>query len=257
MSEKTILYTKNLTHLGDCIYSIIMFKNIYEYLESNNIFIYFYCTHGNLQQVQDFNNSNNVIVSSETQIKNDIQIYDLWIGSPDYKYNWYSAINNTSFISYDMFFCKFYNNFLKLVNIPIQIDKFIYTDAELFSRCDNINNFTNNKYLDIDFLINNAYPMSGQIDYDINEWNNFILQLSKKYNIVTTQKVRDIKCTRDDNLSVKDIASISLNIKNFIFIESGVISGLYNKYITENSKVTVYNLSKYEYHKCSFQNFIK
>jgi hypothetical protein len=129
-------------------------------------------------------------------------------------------------------------------------------DTELFSRCDNINKCTNNKYLNIDFLINNAYPMSGQINYDINEWNNFILQLSKKYNVVTTQKVHDIKCTRDDNLTVKDIASISLNITNFIFIESGVISGLYNKYITENSKVTVYNLSKYEYHKCSFHNFI-
>lgn len=257
MNQKSYLFTKNLTHLGDCIYSIIMFKNIYEYLENNNIFVYFYCIDNNLQQVQDFNNSNNVIISSASKIPNNFKIFDLWIGCPDYNYNWYSVIKSVPFITYDMFFCNFYNNFLKIVNIPIKIDKFIYMDTDLFSRCDNINKATNNKYLNVDFLINNSYPMSGQIKYDVNEWNNFIIQLNKKYNIVTTQKVSDIKCTRDDNLSVKDIAAIALNINNFIFIESGVMSGLYNKYITENDKITVYNLSQYEYHKCSFPNFIR
>jgi hypothetical protein len=136
------------------------------------------------------------------------------------------------------------------------MDKFIYIDADLFTRCDNINKTTNNKYMNIDFLINNGSPRSGQINYNINEWNTFILQLSKKYNIVTTQKVDGIKCTRDDNLNVKDIAAIALNINNFICIESGVISALYNKYITENNKVVMYNLSQYNYLKCSFPNFI-
>jgi hypothetical protein len=252
--DKKIIHTKNFTHLGDCIYNMIMFKNIYEYLENNNIYIHFYCTNDNVEQVKDFNNSNNVIVESIDKMPNNVKIYDLWIGCSDYEYNYYSNIETEN--GYDIFLCKFFNNFLKLINIPIQMDKFIYIDADLFTRCDNINKTTNNKYMNIDFLINNGSPRSGQINYNINEWNTFILQLSKKYNIVTTQKVDGIKCTRDDNLNVKDIAAIALNINNFICIESGVISALYNKYITENNKVVMYNLSQYNYLKCSFPNFI-
>jgi hypothetical protein len=60
------------------------------------------------------------------------------------------------------------------------------------------------------------------------------------------QKVENIKCTRDYNLTAKDIAAISLNIKRFIVIESGIIAGLYNDYLVDNLDVTVYNLSKFD-----------
>ena len=248
------IYTKNLLHLGDCIYSFILFYNIKDYIEKHNIIIYFYCLDIHIRQVKDFNCSNNILIFTQHHIPTDVKVYDLWIGSPEYSYNWYSNIEEPTIIPYDVFFCKYYNNFLKIVGIPIEIEKFIYEDNELFTRCEKINNITNNKYLNIDFLINNSTPRSEQVEYDINIWEHFIIQLSKKYNIVTTQKVDNIKCTRDDNLTVKDIAAISLNIKNFIAIESGVMSGLYNKYITENANV-VYNLSKYDYHACSFSNF--
>ena len=100
------------------------------------------------------------------------------------------------------------------MNIPVIIEKFIYKDTELIKRAVNINLHSDNYYKNIDFLINNAIPMSGQFDYNLIEFNNYIVKLSKKYNIVTTQKVENIKCTRDYKLSAKDIASISLNIKN-------------------------------------------
>ena len=85
---------------------------------------------------------------------------------------------------------------------------------------------------------------------------SFIIDLSKKYNVVTTQKVDGIKCTRDYNLTVKDIAAISLNIPKFIAIESGVITGLYNKFVVDNPQKVVFTLSNYAYHACSFNNFI-
>ena len=53
----------------------------------------------------------------------------------------------------------------------------------------------------------------------------------------------------------KGIAAISLNIKNFIVIESGIIAGLYNEYLVDNPNVIVYNLSKLDHHFCSFKNF--
>jgi hypothetical protein len=249
-----IIYTKNLAHLGDCIYSLIFFYNIHEYLEENNIFIYFYCLNENYSQIHDFNNLNNVKVFSDNSIPNDKKIYDLWIGSNDYDYNWYNAIVEP-IISYDTFFCKYYNNILKFMNISVTIKKFVYNDTSLNERCIDINLRTNNYYNNIDYLINNSQPRSQQFDYNIHEFNNYIIELSKKYNIVTTQKVENIKCTRDYNLTAKDIASISLNIKNFIVIESGIIAGLYNDYLVENPDVIVYNLSKYDYHVTSFKNF--
>ena len=131
----------------------------------------------------------------------------------------------------------------------------MYKDNNLFDRCKHINSKTNNKYASIDFIINNSEPKSGQFDYNLNEFNNFIVELNKKYNIVTTQKVENIKCTRDDDLTAKDIAAIALNAKNIISIESGIIAGLYNKYIADNNNINFYNLSKYDYHECSFSNF--
>ena len=58
--ESQILYTKNIYHLGDCIYSLIFFYNINDYLIANNIIIYFYCNNEYYPQINDFNNLNNV-----------------------------------------------------------------------------------------------------------------------------------------------------------------------------------------------------
>jgi hypothetical protein len=255
MDTTKVIYTKNSGHLGDCIYTMIFLKNIDNYLKDNNIHIYFYCTDDHHYQVKEFNNSSNIFVYSCSQMINGIFMYNLWIGSIYNDFNWYTYISGDT-TCYDHFFCQYYSNFLNILDIPIKIEKFIYEDDDLMRRCIQINKCTNDKYKNIDFLINNAEPMSGQVDYNLEEWNNFLIKLSEIYNIVTTQKVANIKCTRDDNLTAKDIAAIGLNIKNFIMIESGVVAGFYNKYITENSNITFYKLSKYDYHQCSFSNFI-
>ncbi len=253
--EKREIYVKNKYHLGDCIFILICFKQIEDYIKENNIFIYFYCYEDHVSQVKDFNDSNNVIIfplSELSQVQN--HVHDLWIGSPDNQYNWFRAMAE-SIIPYDHFFMNFYNTFLDAIEIPVKIEKFVYKCDYLIDRCNEINNMTNNKYIGIDFLINNGEPNSFQLDYNLEEWNNFVINLSKKYKVVTTQKVDNIPCTRDDSLTVKDIAAISLNIKNFILIESGVTTGLYNEYMRENQDVTVYHLSNNIHHKTSFNNW--
>jgi len=249
-----IIYAKNAMHLGDCIYSLIFLYNIHDYLKKNNIKIYFYCINENYYQIADFNTLDNVKIFTINNLPNNEIIFDLWIGSSDYDYNWYNAIVEPT-IAYDKFFCKYYNNILTKMNIPVKIEKFIYKDNDLITRCRTINLLTNNYYDKIDFLINNAQPCSDQFEYDLNEFNNFITKLSNKFIVVTTQKVNNIKCTRDFNLTAKDIAAISINIKNFIAIESGVFAGLYNEYLVDKSDRIIFNLSKYNYHFCSFKNF--
>lgn len=256
MEQFRTIYTKNIFHLGDCIYSLIMLKNIQDYIEKNNILVYFYCEDQYICQVRDFNTSSNVTIDSLGNIPPGIDPVDLWIGSHTHDYNFFMAGERDDYTAYDVFFCKYYNNILKKLDIPVVINQFTYSDSDLVDRCKNINERTNGKYMDIDFLINNSAPRSGQLDYNFQEWEEFIIELSKKYNVVTTQKVPNIKCTYDDNLTVKDIAAVALNAKQIIAIESGVMSGLYNTYITEDSSKKVYNLSRYHVHRCSFSNFI-
>ena len=78
--------------------------------------------------------------------------------------------------------------------------------------------------------------MSGQFNYDENKWENAIQFLNSKYKIITTTKIKNINCTMDDNLSVKDIAAISTKVKVIIAVNSGVVPGLLNEYTLMNVK---------------------
>jgi hypothetical protein len=59
--------------------------------------------------------------------------------------------------------------------------------------------------------------------------------------------VENVKCTTDDDLTVKDIAAISTNAKTIIAIDTGPSAGLYNKFTIQNS--TTYMLC--ENSKCN------
>lgn len=254
ITSTLIIHTKNEFHLGDCIFCCIFFYNIKTYIEKNNITIYFYCLSENIEQIKEFNCSKNIIMLPITEIPTNTKIIDLWIGCKEYEYNWFLFDN----IPYDVFLCKFYNQILKILNIPVEIESFIYEDNDLLNRLENINKKTNNKYNNIDFLIVNGQPRSGQFEYNLEEWNNFIILLNKKYNVVTTQKVEGVKCTRDDNLTAKDFASISTNhIKTIIAIDSGLAAGLYNKYAIENTDIIYYLCNQNQFCHLSFPNVIK
>jgi hypothetical protein len=258
------LYTKNDFHLGDNIYCMIMFSKVTKYIEDNNILINHYCLAEHVDQINEFKCSNNITILPLDNLPNGEKIHDLWVGSSDYENNFFKSIaksenkNTYSEKYFDSFLCSFYSNVLHELNIPFTIDKFIFDDDitlnDLLIRNKKINEKTQNKYIDIDILIVNGTPQSQQIVYDKQEWDNNIILLSKKYNIVTTQKVDGIICTRDDDLSAKDIASISINAKKIIAIDSGVSLGFFNKYTIEKSDI-IYYLCQTPSCTCSFPNF--
>ena len=243
--------TYNSNHLGDTIFCFICFYNIKDYIEQNHILIYFFCNDINIPQLSEFNYSNNIRIFSLEQMPNNEEIHDLWIGQT-LPYNYYNAaLNQTEY--FDVFLSKFYSIFLQKIYIPISIGNFIYNDDGLSAKCCEINEKTNNKYKNIDFLFNNSRPCSGQIDYNEYEWDNFALQLSIKYNIVTTKKIDGIKCTLDDDLTVRDIAAISTDIKRFILLGNGVAAALMNNYITNNAEIVYYLCGR---DAISFPNFV-
>jgi hypothetical protein len=227
-----------------------MFDKIKDHIEKNNIFINHYCTPDNIEQVSEFITTKNIKLFPLDEIPENEKIIDLWIGSSEYDYNHSGPAE-----PYNDFLLKFYNNILKKIDIPITIDDFSVDDQELLDREKKINERTKNKYKNLDILFMNGAPRSGQLNYDQNEWDTIIKRFSEKYNIVTTQKIEGIKCTRDDNLTARDISAISKNAKKIIAIDSGPAAGLFNKHVI-NHVEKVYYLCENDKCMCSFPNFI-
>jgi len=250
-----ILFTKNEFHLGDNIFCCLFFSKIKKYIETNNIFINHYCLREHVNQTKEFIYSKNIKIFDLNEIPKDENIIDLWIGSSLYELNYFNSNKNTN---YDVFLCDFYNNILKNnLKFPIVIEKFIFDndDLDFLDVAIKINEKTNNKYTNIDLLIVNSTPLSGQMHYDKSEWDKIITLFHNKYdNVITTQKVEDVKCTTDDNLTAKDIAAISTNAKKIIAIDTGPAIGLYNKYTIQNA--TTYMLCG-EHAKCNTSFFIR
>jgi hypothetical protein len=123
-----------------------------------------------------------------------------------------------------------FNNFLQKHNIPIQVDAFEYQDLDIITRYEGLDE----KYKKLDVLIINSTPLSGQYNgYNKNKWDNFIINLTTKYRVATTQYVNDNILSLHD-MSVKNIASIALGVKIIIAVNTGPSIPLYNTDILNN-----------------------
>jgi len=247
----------NLYHLGDNIFNMIFFKNIKDYIEKHKIIIYYYCQTQYIHQVSEFNDSNNVTIKEID--KKPPNATEIWIDREIRGFSFTKLYNKNNSIgkprtNYDKFFVCFYNILLSMMNINITMKIFYYKDKDLKKRYYNLNKKYKNKYRNTEILILNSQPMSGQFHYNKSEWDEHISHLSKKYKVITTTKVDGINCTMDDQLSVKDIASVSAKAKIIIAVNSGVVPGLLNKYTLNNVKqVFIFdNRCKFSYKK--FQN---
>ena len=252
-----VFHFHNFYHLGDNVFNMIFFKNIQQYIEKEKIIIFYYCLSQYITQVSEFNNSTNVFIKEID--KRPENSFELWIDreikglSFTKIYNINKSLGKTH-TNYNVFFVNFYNILLNIMKINITLNIFYYKDNDLKQRYFNINKKYNKKYYKIELLILNSQPLSGQFDYNKHVWDEHITYLSKKYNVITTTKVDNIKCTTDDNLTVKDIAAISVKAKIIIAVNSGVVPGLLNKYTLNNVKqVFIFDdRCKFSYKK--FQN---
>jgi hypothetical protein len=241
------LYCNN--GLGDNIFNCILFYNIKDYIEKNDIVIEYTCLYDYHFTISEFIISKNIILK---KLENDNTDYGqrMWFNNTEYQ------IYNYSDIPLDKYIISYYNSFLNKNDIPIQIENFEYDDPELLIRRQKIEELYGNKYNNIDFLIINSKPQSGQFTYNEEKWNSFIDSMNDRYKIVITTNCpnKSVVCTMDDNLSVKDIAAISTKVPQIIVVNSGVITGLFNKYTLNNIEKLYYFVDNTSY---SLPNFIR
>lgn len=255
-------YFHNFYHLGDNVFNMIFFKIIKTYILENNITIHYYCQPEYIKQAAEFNDIPNIIIEP-IQDKHH-NSHELWIDKEVRGFSWTKIYNKNckaglkrSF--YDKFFASFFNNVLEIMKIKITIKTFYYKDRNLKQRFIIINKQFNNKYRKIDILILNSQPMSGQFNYNKAEWDEHIRYLNNTYKVITTTKVDGIPCTMDDNLTIKDIAALSIQATIIIAVNSGVVPGLLNKYTLNNVKhVYVFDdRCKFSYKKFENMDSIK
>ena len=251
-------YLYNEYHLGDNVFNMLLFKIITDYLERENYYIYFYCQPQYISQISEFITSNNVIIKDISEKPtNAIQ---LWQNNKFFKYTCdyeYTSIINKgeTRVDYNKFYKTFFNIVLHKLQIPIKMEKFYYKDKDdLSNRYKNLIRKYNNKYKKIDILILNSQPLSGQYNYNKSQWDNHITILNYKYNVVTTTKVENIKCTMDDNLTIKDIAAISNHVQVIIAVNSGVVPACLNKTTLKKIKKAYIFDDRCYYSYPNFQN---
>ena len=217
----------NSYHLGDSVFNFILFYQAKNYIEKNNIKIFYYAKKEYLPQLKEFLCSPNIFLSF-LELKPPTSI-ELWINNDFFEYSHDKQIMP---ICYNSYYKIFFNNVLKKLYIPLKIDRFFYND-NLITRFDNIPD----KYKNFDILILNSHPLSDQYNYNKNEWDNYIISLNNNnFKILTTTKVENLLCTYDDKLTIKDIAALSTKSKVIIAINSGVVPALLNINTLQNVK---------------------
>jgi deoxyribodipyrimidine photolyase-like uncharacterized protein len=176
----SIIRAYNEHHLGDNLYNCILFYNIKDYLEKNNVTIEYYCHKQYIEQVSEFITTPKVVLKTMDELNDKKSAFVMWISGDDYGYG------NKPL---DMVLTTMFNKFLKKNDIPIQINKLEYTDPDLLDRRKKLENDYGDKYKNIDILILNSKPMSGQYNYDETKWNSFIKNLNKQKKIVCTTSI--------------------------------------------------------------------
>ena len=214
-----VIYVYNRYHLGDNLFNYILFYNISQYLEENDITISYFAQLEYHDQLKEFNPSKNFILNDYYEEKGT----HLWLGEY-YRFNIKRPFN--------LFFTLAFNSFLQSICFDTKFYSLKYTDSDLLIRYDGLSE----KYKNIDILIVNSDPCSGQYNYNETYWNIYIKMLDEKYSIVTTKKIEGINCTRDDNLTVKNIGALSTKVKVIIAINTGVVPALLNTYTLSTVK---------------------
>jgi hypothetical protein len=225
------VYSKG--HLGDHIYIIYYFNSIKSYLENNGILINYYIFEEYHNQVKEFIQLKNITILNY-KIKG-LNVHNINI---NYTYNYfYFAVENIikkrKRIDFIVMYINYFNETSKKLKFNIKLEDFpINNDERLLIEYDRLND----KYKNIDILIINSIPRSGQYNLQINKWNKYIKKLNKYFKIVTTYKIGNILCTLDDNLSVFKIGALSIHSKVAIAINTGPTASLFNKYTLNNIK---------------------
>lgn len=208
-------------HYGDNILNLKFLYNISPILKKHGITIKYYYDAlyiHNVDELQRYVNPDVVtLFTMDTKPVNAIQ---LWMGDKTF-------INNVSYNQINIFYDLFYKKILGILGLESENIKTSLFQEESYLQ--DIYNKLDPKFHNIDILIINAQPQSGQLDYNKSKMDEMCIRLSSKYKIVTTTHVNDsINSTMKSGLKLQDIGAISTHAKYIIAVNSGPVTTCFN-----------------------------
>ena len=85
-----------------------------------------------------------------------------------------------------------------------------------------------------DFLVVNSAPMSGQFrGFNQGEMDALAVDLSSRYDVITTSPVKNAVCTRAAGTTVSGIGNISLHVKYIVMVSTGPSWATFNPFNLE------------------------
>ena len=209
----------NNFHYGDNILNLKFFYVNKDLLKERGIQIHYYYDNNytkNINELERYIDS--AVVHLHPLSEKPASAIELWMGK-----DINGLKHSDDFVKYYTAFYKQLLGYLRLQDI--NIDTSLYQPEnylkEIYAKLDG-------KYHDLDVLIINAEPKSGQ-PYDKAKMDDLCIKLSKKYRVATTTPVNnDILCTFNDGLKLQDIGAISTHAKNIVSVFSGPITACFN-----------------------------
>ena len=208
----------NIYHYGDNILNLKFFCCHKEEILSKEIKIYYYFDNTyntNIDELLNFAPSE-IIELKPLSMKPDHAI-ELWMGN---------KIGDVHHYQWDTYFQLHYKKIADILGLSEDCDTSLWQKDDfllpVYEKLDS-------KYKNIDILIINGVCNSKQFFHG-DLLNQLARDLAKEFNVVTTDKLDDIVCTRDNNLSMLDIGAISMRSKYVIAAFTGPLTTTHNIY---------------------------
>lgn len=213
----------NKYHLGDQVFNILFFNKISGYLKKRGLKVEYYMERVYIKQVREFVKDEEVILLHGLDKKPEWAL-EAWINNREIVKNFELQTK----IGFDSYYIYFFQRLCEKMGLDYVVMDLKCNDLDFEKRWNRMI-LQKPEIQELDILIINSEPLSGQYRVDRVSWNLFISYLHHKYKIITTLKVQGISCTMDENWTIKDIASISTKVKYIISINTGPFVGCYNE----------------------------
>lgn len=229
--EKNIFHFVCKFHYGDNILNLKFFYNISRILKENNIMIHYYYDNNQIKnrvELERYVDKETLHLDILSNCPSDA--VELWMGSD---------INGITHGDFDVYFRHFYTQILQVLHLE---DRGI--DVSLYQKEDyllSIYNGLDDSFKNIDVLVLNSEPQSGQFLYNKDEMDAMCKKLSKQYKIVTSSPVDDtIPCTMRSGLTIQDIGAISTHTKCIVAVYSGPLTACFNQYSKDHIRKWIF-----------------
>jgi hypothetical protein len=232
----------NRFNLGDQLFNMFFFSQIWEYISYNDIFINYACKEEYFPQIAQFiqpeyRDRINLVRWRPHQDHVYQDYFLLWIGNKDHFVN--NAFSCGKSKGFNVFLTDFFNEYLeKHLHAPLRIKELVYIETPTGSDLLQRYNYLPESMQNVDILFINSRPLSGQFRYNVEEWNSYIEKAAERWKVVTTMKVYGhIPCTLDYMMTVKTIAAIASHAKYIIAINTGPMAACMTEMTFKNVKM--------------------